>query len=78
MATATVRSKGRVTIPLDVRNQLGLRFGDRIEFSFNGSTGRYEVYPAMRPLVSLKGVVKKPVKPVSVEDMNRAVAESGG
>nr|WP_224796858.1 AbrB family transcriptional regulator [Pandoraea sputorum] len=51
--------------------------GDRIEFSFNEATGRYEVYPATRSLTSLKGVVKKPTKPVSVEVMNLAIAQQG-
>jgi bifunctional DNA-binding transcriptional regulator/antitoxin component of YhaV-PrlF toxin-antitoxin module len=60
---------------VDVRKQLGLQTGDRIEFSFNEATGRYEIYPVTRSLVSLKGIVKKPVKPVSIEDMNRAIAK---
>ncbi|HDR8952585.1 AbrB/MazE/SpoVT family DNA-binding domain-containing protein [Burkholderia vietnamiensis] len=77
MAAATITSKGQVTIPVDVRNQLGLEAGDRIEFSFNEATGRYEVYPATRSLVALKGVVKKPEKPVSIDDMNQAIAEQG-
>jgi antitoxin PrlF len=77
MTTATITSKGQVTIPVDVRNQLGLEAGDRIEFSFNEATGRYEVYPATRSLVALKGVVKRPSKPVSIDDMNRAIAEQG-
>jgi AbrB family looped-hinge helix DNA binding protein len=77
MTAATVTSKGQVTIPVDVRNRLGLESGDRIEFAFNETTGRYEVYPATRALTSLKGIVKKPVKAVSVDDMNRAVAEQG-
>ncbi|MGU2445385.1 AbrB/MazE/SpoVT family DNA-binding domain-containing protein [Burkholderia cenocepacia] len=77
MATATITSKGQVTIPVDVRNQLGLEAGDRIEFSFNEATGRYEVYLATRSLAALKGVVKKPAKPVSINDMNQAIAEQG-
>jgi antitoxin PrlF len=66
MTAATLTSKGQVTIPVDVRNQLGLQSGDR-----------YEVYPATRSLASLKGIVKKPAKPVSIEDMNRAIAGQG-
>ncbi|KVQ19956.1 AbrB family transcriptional regulator [Burkholderia cepacia] len=77
MTAATITSKGQVTIPVDVRNQLGLEAGDRIEFSFNEATGRYEVYPATRSLVALKGVVKKPAKPVSIDDMNQAIADQG-
>lgn len=32
MYTATVTSKGQITIPAEVRKQLGLRDGDRLEF----------------------------------------------
>ncbi|MDN7424781.1 AbrB/MazE/SpoVT family DNA-binding domain-containing protein [Burkholderia sp. AU45388] len=77
MTAAAITSKGRVTIPVDVRNRLGLESGDRIEFSFNEATGRYEIHPATRSLASLKGVVKKPEKPVSIEDMSRAIVEQG-
>ncbi|MGF6934743.1 antitoxin PrlF [Paraburkholderia sp. UCT70] len=77
MAAATITSKGQVTIPVDVRNQLGLEAGDRIEFSFNEATGRYEICPATHSLASLEGIVKKPAKQVSIEDMNRAIAEQG-
>jgi AbrB family looped-hinge helix DNA binding protein len=75
MTTATITSKGQVAIPVDVRNQLGLQTGDRLESSFNEATGRYEVLPATRSLESLKGIAKKPGKPVSIEDMNQAIAE---
>lgn len=77
MASATVTSKGQVTIPVGVRNQLGLTAGDRIEFVLNDETGRYEVVPATRSVTALKGIIRKPAKPVSIDDMNAAIAEQG-
>ena len=77
MASATVTSKGQVTIPVDVRTQLGLSAGDRIEFILNETTGRYEVVPATRSVTALKGIIRKPAKPVSIEEMNAAIAEQG-
>jgi len=77
MASATVTSKGQVTIPVNVRNQLGLSTGDRIEFILNDETGRYEVVPATRSVTALKGIIRKPAKPVSVEDMNSAISQQG-
>jgi hypothetical protein len=62
---------------VDVRNPLGLEAGDRIEFSLNEATGRDEVDPATRSLSSLKGIVRTPAKPESVEDMNLAIAKQG-
>lgn len=77
MASATVTSKGQVTIPVYVRNQLGLSAGDRIEFILNDQTGRYEVVPATRSVTALKGIIRKPAKPVSIEDMNSAISQQG-
>lgn len=77
MASATITSKGQVTIPVYVRNQLGLSAGDRIEFIMNDQTGRYEVVPATRPVTALKGIIRKPAKPVSIEDMNSAISQQG-
>jgi antitoxin PrlF len=77
MASATVTSKGQVTIPVEVRTQLGLAAGDRIEFILNDETGRYEVVPATRSVTALKGIIRKLAKPVSIEEMNAAIAEQG-
>jgi antitoxin PrlF len=77
MTSATVTSKGQVTIPVDVRNELGLAAGDRIEFVFNEATGRYEVVPATKSVKALKGIIGKPKKAVTIEDMNEAIAKHG-
>lgn len=76
MATATMTSKGQVTIPLEVRQRLGLETGDRIEFvELEG--GGYAIKPAIDDVRSLKGLLRKPAKPVSVEDMNAAIRARG-
>ena len=77
MTSATVTSKGQITIPVDVRNVLGLSAGDRIEFVLNDATGRYELVPAVQSVRALKGIIAKPRKPVSIEDMNAAIAGQG-
>lgn len=77
MASATVTSKGQVTIPVDVRTHLGLSTGDRIEFVLNEQTGRYEVVPATRSVTALNGIIRKPARPVSIDDMNAAISEQG-
>jgi antitoxin PrlF len=76
MATATVTSKGQVTIPASVRAALGLDTGSRIEFVQTGE-GQYVIVAATSPVQALKGVLRKPATPVSIEDMNRAIAEQG-
>ena len=75
MATATLTSKGQVTIPADVRQRLGLEAGDRIEFV--EMDGGYAIKPAIDDVRSLKGLLRKPAKPVSIEDMNDTIRARG-
>ena len=76
MTTASLTSKGQVTIPLEVRQRLGLDTGDRIEFVLLAG-GEYAIKPAIDDVRSLKGLLRKPAKPVSVKDMNTAVRTRG-
>ena len=77
MSTATVTSKGQVTIPADVRQQLGLRPGSRLAF-VQTENGVYELHVEAASIRDLKGVVAKPSQPVTLEDMDRAIAEGAG
>jgi AbrB family looped-hinge helix DNA binding protein len=69
-------TKGQVTIPLDVRQRLGLDTGDRIEF-VEIENGVFAIKPATDDVRLLKGLLRKPSKPVSVEDMNAAIRARG-
>ncbi len=75
MTTAVVTSKGQITIPKAVREALGVDAGDRVEF-VELERGVYTVVAATRDVRELKGLIPKPAKPVSVEDMKRAVAKA--
>lgn len=75
MTTAVVTSKGQITIPKTVRDGLGVDTGDRVEF-VEREKGVYTVVAATRDVRELKGLIPKPAKPVSVEDMKRAVAKA--
>lgn len=72
MSTATVSSKGQITIPAAVRIGLGVATGDRVEF-VEVAPGHYELVAATLPATALKGLVPQPGKPVSVDDMNAAI-----
>jgi AbrB family looped-hinge helix DNA binding protein len=75
MATATVTSKGQITIPIQVRNALGLDAGDRIEFVEVGK-GEFNIVAATRSVKELNGLLyRKGQKPVSIEEMNAAIAK---
>lgn len=71
MSSATVTSKGQVTIPADVRARLGLHAGSRLTFVPTGSG--YEIRLQGASVRELKGAVPAPAEPVSIEDMNRAI-----
>jgi antitoxin PrlF len=71
--TATVTTKGQVTIPKSVREGLGVDAGDRVEF-VEASKGVYTVVAVSRDVRDLKGMIAKPARPVSVDAMKRAVA----
>jgi antitoxin PrlF len=75
--TATMTSKGQITIPAPVRAALGVDAGDRVEF-VEVAPGRYELIAATRPVTALKGMFGKPRAAVSIEDKNAAIAGRGG
>lgn len=77
MTTATLTSKGQITIPADVRRTLGVQTGDRVEF-VEIQPGRFELVAATRSVRELKGMLGKPTRTLSIEDMNRVIAEQGG
>ena len=76
MTTATLTSKGQITIPAQVRQALKVGTGDRIEF-VEVAPGRYEFVAANRSVTELKGMFGKPTKTVSIEEMNAAIAARG-
>ncbi|HET9306410.1 MAG TPA: AbrB/MazE/SpoVT family DNA-binding domain-containing protein [Candidatus Sulfotelmatobacter sp.] len=74
MASATVTSKGQITIPVRVREALGLDAGDRVEF-VEIDKGKFAIVAATRSIRELEGRYKnKRRTPVSVEEMNAAIA----
>jgi AbrB family looped-hinge helix DNA binding protein len=76
MASATVTSKGQITIPAPVRKALHIHTGDRLDFVPVGD-GKFEVMAATNDVTKLKGMFKTKKK-VSVEDMNKAIKSKAG
>jgi antitoxin PrlF len=74
MPTATLTSKGQVTIPLSIRTVLGLHAGSKLDFIQDGSG--FKVITVARDVPTrLKGRFAGRVsKPVSVAEMNEAIA----
>ncbi len=77
MITATITSKGQITIPKNIRDHLDLHAGDKISF-IEDEDGSINLVPVKKPLSVLKGLVPKPKTAVSVEDMNNAIKRKAG
>ncbi len=71
---ATVTAKGQVTLPVEARRRLGLQPGSKLEFIVVDDD-RLEVIPVSEAISSLKGMVPKPKKPLSLKDMDKAIAK---
>ena len=73
MPTATLTSKGQITIPLSLRTALGLRAGVKLDFV--QSEDGFKVVPLRPAAATLKGRFAGRVgQPVSLADMDEAVA----
>ena len=74
MATATLTSKGQITLPIQVRTQLNLQPGDQLRFEAMPD-GTLIGRPAARSAVNLVGLLKrKGQKAISVNSIDRSIA----
>ena len=77
MATATMTSKGQMTVPKDVRDDLGLKPGDKLDIVKQG--GKYVLLPRNVPVSALAGVLgKSPSGPMTPEEEDAALGRALG
>jgi bifunctional DNA-binding transcriptional regulator/antitoxin component of YhaV-PrlF toxin-antitoxin module len=74
MPTATTTSKGQITIPLEIRERYGIDAGVSCVF-VPIDEHRFEVYPKTASIMDLYGSLKYDGPPMTVEDMDDAIAE---
>lgn len=72
MSTATVTSKGQVTIPKDVRDRLNIGPGSRIEFIVEAS-GRTAILAKKLSIDDLVGILPKPARAATNEEIREAI-----
>jgi antitoxin PrlF len=70
---SAITTKGQTTIPKAIREHLGLKAGDRVKF-FVHPNGSVVLLPKL-PASALRGILKSPRRDVTIEMMNKAVAE---
>jgi AbrB family looped-hinge helix DNA binding protein len=73
MPTATLTSKGQLTLPRQVREHLKVDTGDTVDFVI-GDDGEVRVRAGDVDVADLKGLLKQPGRrPVTLEDMDAAI-----
>ena len=70
--TATVTSKGQVTIPIEARKRLKILPGTKLEFIVRDD-GRLEAIPISGSIKDLKGAVPRPKRALTLAEMDEAV-----
>jgi AbrB family looped-hinge helix DNA binding protein len=74
MPTATVTTKGQVTIPKEVRKRLGIETGDRLSFVLQ-EDGSVIVKPITRHVRELGGLLHRSgQRAVSIHEMDEGIA----
>ena len=77
MPSATVTSKGQLTLPKAIRDLLRLGAGDRVDFIVRDD-GTVVLRPATVDVRELKGLLhRKGLTPLSVEEMNAIIRRRG-
>jgi antitoxin PrlF len=75
MSTATMTSKGQITVPKEVRDALHLEAGTKIQFQITPK-GEILLRPKSWDISRLKGIVKPPPGVhVSIAEMKEVIAE---
>jgi len=73
MSDATLSPDGRAAIPAKIQEYLRIGPGDEIDFMID-SDGRVVLRPAKISVRVLRGCLPKPARPVSLEEMDEAIA----
>ncbi len=72
MIESTITKKGQTTLPKLVRETLGLQAGDRVRYVI--ADGEVRILP-VRPISRLFGALRHDGPAVTLEEMERAVAD---
>jgi len=74
MATATLTSKGQITLPKPVREHLGIHEGDRVDFMIRDD-GSVAVRSLKGSIHRLAGLLARPgLKAPTIEEMKESIA----
>lgn len=78
MSASAVTSKGRTTIPEEIRKYLRLQPGDRVDFVVD-ENGKVVLEPAAIDVTEIEGILyKSGMKAVPTEEMNKVIKRRFG
>lgn len=69
----TLTSKGQMTLPAAIRSKVGLKSGDKLEVSLAQDDSIILRRKRAQPISALHGMLAKPKKALTMEQMNQAV-----
>lgn len=76
MPTATMTSKGQITVPKEVRDDLNLEAGSKVLF-VKLPNGQYRIVARTGRVQDLAGILHYPGMPVlTIEEMNEAIGDA--
>lgn len=77
MSSATLTSKGQLTLPKEIRDELGLKEGDKVDFE--KKNGQFFIRPRNRSIMELAGILHRPgMKAMTIEEMDEGLAQALG
>ena len=78
MPTATLTSKGQITLPKRVREHLRVQVGDTVDFVI-GADGEVRVMSGDVEVSQLQGLLRRPGRPpVTLDQMDAAIRRAHG
>jgi antitoxin PrlF len=69
---AELSARGQITVPRAVRKKLGLRSGQKLQFTLQDD-GRILIAPVFARLSALTGILPKPRRALSIQDIDEAI-----
>ena len=76
MTAVTVSSKGQLVLPKQIREQLKLKAGDRVDLQIEDDE-KIVLRPLRKSLTDLEGFLPKPPRAVSLEEMEETISSAG-